>query len=88
MHLCKFLIFFFIRSAVLSEHDCCESCFLTLLHFPQGTARHGIVYFPPMAVQLPTDYSTVTSIITPEKKARVMHNVSNLFIVICKACFV
>ncbi|NXR33377.1 ICE2 protein, partial [Zosterops hypoxanthus] len=39
-----------------------------------GTARRGIIYFPPMAVQLPTDYSTVTSIITPEKKARVMHN--------------
>ncbi|NXP34935.1 ICE2 protein, partial [Leiothrix lutea] len=39
-----------------------------------GTARHGNIYFPPMAVQLPTDYSTVTSIITPEKKAHVMHN--------------
>ncbi|XP_066184681.1 little elongation complex subunit 2 isoform X1 [Sylvia atricapilla] len=39
-----------------------------------GTAKRGQIYFPPMAVQLPTDYSTVTSIITPEKKAHVMHN--------------
>ncbi|NXM54995.1 ICE2 protein, partial [Illadopsis cleaveri] len=39
-----------------------------------GTARYGKMYFPPMAVQLPTDYSTVTSIITPEKKAHGMHN--------------
>ncbi|NXO33158.1 ICE2 protein, partial [Locustella ochotensis] len=39
-----------------------------------GTARRGKIYFPSMSVQLPTDYSTVTSIITPEKKARVLHN--------------
>ncbi|NWV38680.1 ICE2 protein, partial [Grantiella picta] len=39
-----------------------------------GTARRGKTDFPSMPVQLPTDYSTVTSIITPEKKARVMHN--------------
>ncbi|NWZ43376.1 ICE2 protein, partial [Brachypodius atriceps] len=39
-----------------------------------GTARRGEIYFPSMPVQLPTDYSTVTSIITPEKKAHVMHN--------------
>ncbi|XP_066052450.1 little elongation complex subunit 2 isoform X2 [Chamaea fasciata] len=39
-----------------------------------GTARRGKIFFPSMAVQLPTDYSTVTSIITPEKKAHVMHN--------------
>ncbi|NWQ99673.1 ICE2 protein, partial [Paradoxornis webbianus] len=39
-----------------------------------GTARRGKIYFPSMAVQLPTDYSTVASIITPEKKAHVMHN--------------
>ncbi|NXQ09685.1 ICE2 protein, partial [Peucedramus taeniatus] len=39
-----------------------------------GTARRGKIDFPSMPVQLPTDYSTVTSIITPERKARVMHN--------------
>ncbi|XP_068060276.1 little elongation complex subunit 2 isoform X5 [Anomalospiza imberbis] len=39
-----------------------------------GTARRGKTDFPSMPVQLPTDYSTVTSIITPEKKAHVMHN--------------
>ncbi|NXY65039.1 ICE2 protein, partial [Callaeas wilsoni] len=39
-----------------------------------GTARRGKTDFPSMPVQLPTDYSTVTSIITPEKKAYVMHN--------------
>ncbi|NXC03931.1 ICE2 protein, partial [Orthonyx spaldingii] len=39
-----------------------------------GTARHGKTDFPSMPVQLPTDYSTVTSIVTPEKKAHVMHN--------------
>ncbi|NXA90419.1 ICE2 protein, partial [Melanocharis versteri] len=39
-----------------------------------GTAKHGKTDFPSMPVQLPTDYSTVTSIITPEKKAHVMHN--------------
>ncbi|NXT70585.1 ICE2 protein, partial [Chaetops frenatus] len=39
-----------------------------------GTARHGKTDFPSMPVQLPTDYSSVTSIITPEKKAHVMHN--------------
>ncbi|XP_015494229.1 little elongation complex subunit 2 isoform X1 [Parus major] len=39
-----------------------------------GTARHGQTDFSSMPVQLPTDYSTVASIITPEKKAHVMHN--------------
>ncbi|KFO14908.1 NMDA receptor-regulated protein 2, partial [Balearica regulorum gibbericeps] len=39
-----------------------------------GTARRGKTDFPTMTVQLPTDYKTVTSIITPEKKASVMHN--------------
>ncbi|NWI40016.1 ICE2 protein, partial [Picathartes gymnocephalus] len=39
-----------------------------------GTARHGKTDLPSMHVQLPTDYSTVTSFITPEKKAHVMHN--------------
>ncbi|NXO75756.1 ICE2 protein, partial [Sitta europaea] len=39
-----------------------------------GTARYGKTDFPSMPVQLPTDYSTVTSIITPEKKAHIMHN--------------
>lgn len=87
MHLWQFLILF-LRNAVLGEHDCCERCFLTLFDFPQGTVRHGKTDFPSMPVQLPTDYSTVTSIITPEKKAHVMHNVSNLFIVIFKAYFV
>ncbi|NXU15431.1 ICE2 protein, partial [Pardalotus punctatus] len=39
-----------------------------------GTARRCKTDFPSVPVQLPTDYSTVTSIITPEKKACVMHN--------------
>ncbi|NXG12743.1 ICE2 protein, partial [Sakesphorus luctuosus] len=39
-----------------------------------GTARRGRTDFPALPVQLPTDYTTVTSIITPEKKAQVMHN--------------
>ncbi|NWW95666.1 ICE2 protein, partial [Rhynochetos jubatus] len=39
-----------------------------------GTARRGKTDFPAMPVQLPTDYKTVTSIVTPEKKASVMHN--------------
>ncbi|XP_075016396.1 little elongation complex subunit 2 isoform X3 [Calonectris borealis] len=39
-----------------------------------GTARRGKTDFPTMPVQLPTDYKTVTSIITPEKKASIMHN--------------
>ncbi|NXO65959.1 ICE2 protein, partial [Phainopepla nitens] len=39
-----------------------------------GTARRGRTNFSSMPVQLPTDYSTVTSIITPEKKAHIMHN--------------
>ncbi|XP_041324699.1 little elongation complex subunit 2 isoform X1 [Pyrgilauda ruficollis] len=39
-----------------------------------GTARRGKTDFPSMPVQLPTDYSTVTSIITPEKRAHVMHH--------------
>lgn len=59
-----------------------------LLDFPQGTARRAKTDFPSMPVQLPTDYSTVTSIITPEKKAHVMHHVSDPFIVIFSAYFV
>ncbi|NWR71743.1 ICE2 protein, partial [Centropus unirufus] len=39
-----------------------------------GTARHGRTDFPTMPVQLPTDYNTITSIVTPEKKASIMHN--------------
>ncbi|NXN82182.1 ICE2 protein, partial [Bombycilla garrulus] len=39
-----------------------------------GTARRCKTDFSSMPVQLPTDYSSVTSIITPEKKAHVMHN--------------
>ncbi|XP_032846127.2 little elongation complex subunit 2 isoform X2 [Tyto alba] len=39
-----------------------------------GTARRGKTEFPTIYVQLPTDYKTVTSIITPEKKASIMHN--------------
>ncbi|NWX96732.1 ICE2 protein, partial [Nothoprocta ornata] len=39
-----------------------------------GTARRGETQFPAMPVQLPVDYETVSSIITPEKKASVMHN--------------
>ncbi|NWT57479.1 ICE2 protein, partial [Erythrocercus mccallii] len=39
-----------------------------------GTARRGNIDFLSLPVQLPTDYSTVTSIITPEKKAHDMHN--------------
>ncbi|NXM27749.1 ICE2 protein, partial [Oxyruncus cristatus] len=39
-----------------------------------GTARRGKTDFPAMPVQLPTDYETVTSILTPEKKAQVMHS--------------
>ncbi|NXI90660.1 ICE2 protein, partial [Psophia crepitans] len=39
-----------------------------------GTARHGKTDFPAMTVQLPTDYKTITSIITPEKKASITHN--------------
>ncbi|NXF29381.1 ICE2 protein, partial [Nyctibius bracteatus] len=39
-----------------------------------GTARRGKTDFPTMPVQLPTDYKTVTSIITPEKKASIMHD--------------
>ncbi|XP_010293132.1 PREDICTED: little elongation complex subunit 2 [Phaethon lepturus] len=39
-----------------------------------GTARRGKTDFPTMPVQLPTDYETVTSIISPEKKASIMHN--------------
>ncbi|NXN33624.1 ICE2 protein, partial [Nycticryphes semicollaris] len=39
-----------------------------------GTARRGQTDFPAMPVQLPTDYNSVTSIITPEKKAAIMHN--------------
>ncbi|XP_009478558.1 little elongation complex subunit 2 [Pelecanus crispus] len=39
-----------------------------------GTARRGKTDFPTMPVQLPTDYKTVTSIITPEKKASIMHS--------------
>ncbi|NWT17572.1 ICE2 protein, partial [Vireo altiloquus] len=39
-----------------------------------GTARRCKTDFPSTPVQLPTDYSTVTSIISPEKKAHLMHN--------------
>ncbi|NWU10525.1 ICE2 protein, partial [Cephalopterus ornatus] len=39
-----------------------------------GTARRGKTDFPDIPVQLPTDYGTVTSIITPEKKAQMMHS--------------
>ncbi|NXX62232.1 ICE2 protein, partial [Scopus umbretta] len=39
-----------------------------------GTARRSKTDFPTMPVQLPTDYKTVASIITPEKKASLMHN--------------
>ncbi|NXG14876.1 ICE2 protein, partial [Grallaria varia] len=39
-----------------------------------GTARRAKTDFPAMPVQLPTDYKTVTSITTPEKKAQIMHN--------------
>nr|XP_005490335.2 little elongation complex subunit 2 isoform X1 [Zonotrichia albicollis] len=39
-----------------------------------GTARRAKTDFPSMPVQLPTDYGTVTSMITPEKKAHVMHH--------------
>ncbi|XP_037250579.1 little elongation complex subunit 2 isoform X4 [Falco rusticolus] len=42
-----------------------------------GTARRGKTAFPTMPVQLPTDYKTVTSIITPEEKASIMHNMSS-----------
>ncbi|NWW44175.1 ICE2 protein, partial [Pedionomus torquatus] len=39
-----------------------------------GTARRGQTDFPAMPVQLPTDYNSVASIITPEKKASIMYN--------------
>uniref|UniRef100_A0A8B9SAE5 NMDA receptor-regulated protein 2 n=1 Tax=Apteryx owenii TaxID=8824 RepID=A0A8B9SAE5_APTOW len=39
-----------------------------------GTARRGETQFPTMPVQLPVDYKTVASIITPEKKASIMHS--------------
>ncbi|XP_015727992.1 little elongation complex subunit 2 isoform X1 [Coturnix japonica] len=39
-----------------------------------GTARFARMAFPAVPVQLCTDYKTVTSIITPEKKASIMHN--------------
>ncbi|NWJ04151.1 ICE2 protein, partial [Crypturellus undulatus] len=39
-----------------------------------GTARRGETQFPTLPVQLPVDYKTVSSIITPEKKASIMHN--------------
>ncbi|OXB58325.1 hypothetical protein ASZ78_005884 [Callipepla squamata] len=39
-----------------------------------GTARYAKTAFPAMPVQLCTDYKTVTSIITPEKRASIMHN--------------
>ncbi|POI24889.1 hypothetical protein CIB84_011362, partial [Bambusicola thoracicus] len=39
-----------------------------------GTARYAKTAFPTMPVQLCTDYKTITSIITPEKKASIMHN--------------
>ncbi|NWI70495.1 ICE2 protein, partial [Todus mexicanus] len=39
-----------------------------------GTARRGKTDFPTTPVPLPTDYKTVTSIMTPEKKASLMHD--------------
>ncbi|KFW89270.1 NMDA receptor-regulated protein 2, partial [Phalacrocorax carbo] len=39
-----------------------------------GTARRGKTDFPTMPVQLPTDYKTVTSIMTPEKKSSIIHS--------------
>ncbi|XP_061856172.1 little elongation complex subunit 2 isoform X5 [Colius striatus] len=42
-----------------------------------GTARRGKTDFLTMPVQLSTDYKTITSIITPEEKASVMHNLSS-----------
>ncbi|KGL77290.1 NMDA receptor-regulated protein 2, partial [Tinamus guttatus] len=39
-----------------------------------GTARRGETQFPTLPVQLPVDYKTVSSIITPEKKASIMHS--------------
>ncbi|NXE46210.1 ICE2 protein, partial [Casuarius casuarius] len=39
-----------------------------------GTAKRGETQFPAMPVQLPVDYKTVASIITPEKKASIMHS--------------
>ncbi|NWU90186.1 ICE2 protein, partial [Upupa epops] len=39
-----------------------------------GTARRAKTEFPELPVQLPTDYKTVTSVITPEQKASIMHN--------------
>ncbi|XP_054244162.1 little elongation complex subunit 2 [Indicator indicator] len=39
-----------------------------------GTAQRGRTEFPAMPVQLPTDYKTVTSIVTPEKRASIMHS--------------
>uniref|UniRef100_A0A8C9FCM1 Uncharacterized protein n=1 Tax=Pavo cristatus TaxID=9049 RepID=A0A8C9FCM1_PAVCR len=50
-----------------------------------GTARYAKTAFPAMPVQLCTDYKTITSIITPEKKASILHNVSSIFIVISVA---
>ncbi|NWT41150.1 ICE2 protein, partial [Chroicocephalus maculipennis] len=54
-----------------TAHGVC--CFLKLLDFFKGTARRGKTNFPAMPVQLPTDYKTITSIISPEKKASIMH---------------
>ncbi|XP_025915109.1 little elongation complex subunit 2 isoform X4 [Apteryx rowi] len=42
--------------------------------YTEGTARRGETQFPTMPVQLPVDYKTVASIITPEKKASIMHS--------------
>ncbi|XP_035755239.1 little elongation complex subunit 2 isoform X2 [Egretta garzetta] len=39
-----------------------------------GTVRRGKTDFPTMPVQLPTDYKTVTSIVSPGKKASIMHD--------------
>lgn len=55
------------------------------LIFFKGTARYAKTAFPTMPVQLCTDYKTVTSIITPEKKASLIHSVSSIFIVIFMA---
>ncbi|XP_062440204.1 little elongation complex subunit 2 isoform X2 [Rhea pennata] len=39
-----------------------------------GTARRAETQFPTMPVQLPVDYKTVASIISPEEKASIMHS--------------
>ncbi|KFQ27318.1 NMDA receptor-regulated protein 2, partial [Mesitornis unicolor] len=39
-----------------------------------GTARRGKTGFPAMPVELPTDYKTIASIISPEKRASIVHS--------------